>query len=74
MRVLCLTTSYPRSAEDVAGVFVADQVAGLREAGVEVTIVSPADFRDFGVAYGGGIVQNLRAKPWLVAAVPPFLA
>ena len=35
--------------------------------------MSPADFRHFGVAYGGGIVQNLRAKPWLVlarAAVP----
>ena len=26
------------------------------------------------IAYGGGIVQNLRAKPWLVAAVPLFLA
>ena len=43
-------------------------------AGVEVRVVSPADFRHFGIAYGGGIVQNLRAKPWLVAAVPLFLA
>ena len=48
MKVLVLTTSYPRSADDVAGVFVADAVAGLREAGVEVRVVSPADFRHFG--------------------------
>jgi glycosyltransferase involved in cell wall biosynthesis len=71
--VLVLTTSYPRSPDDVAGVFVADAVAGLREAGVEVRVVSPADFRHFGIAYGGGIVQNLRARPWLVAALPLFL-
>ena len=35
MRVLVLTTSYPRSADDVAGVFVRDAVGHLREAGVE---------------------------------------
>ncbi len=69
-----LTTSYPRSADDVAGVFVADAVRHLRAAGVEVQVVSPADFRDFGIAFGAGIVQNLRAKPWLVLAVPLFLA
>jgi glycosyltransferase involved in cell wall biosynthesis len=73
VRVLVLTTSYPRSPDDVAGVFVADAVRHLREAGVEVSVVSPADFRHFGLAFGGGIVQNLRAKPWLVAAVPLFL-
>jgi glycosyltransferase involved in cell wall biosynthesis len=73
VKVLVLTTSYPRSAEDVAGVFVADAVAGLREAGVEVVVVSPADFRHFGLAYGDGIVQNVRAKPWLLAALPLFL-
>ena len=39
-----------------------------------MVVVSPADFRHFGIAYGGGIVQNLRAKPWLVAALPLFLA
>src|SRR5262249_45458020 len=73
VKVLVLTTSYPRSAEDVAGVFVADAVAAVRKAGVEVDVVSPAGFRDFGLAYGGGIVQNLRARPWLAAAVPLFL-
>ena len=45
MRVCVLTTSYPRSAGDVAGVFVADAVEHLRAAGVEVDVVSPADFR-----------------------------
>jgi glycosyltransferase involved in cell wall biosynthesis len=74
VKVLVLTTSYPRSADDVAGVFVADVVTGLRDEGVDVRVVSPADFRHFGVAYGDGIAQNLRAKPWLVAAVPLFLA
>ncbi len=73
MRVCVLTTSYPRPGDEVAGSFVADQVEALRDAGVEVTVVSPADFRDFGIAYGGGIVQNLRARPWLVAALPLFL-
>jgi glycosyltransferase involved in cell wall biosynthesis len=74
VKALVLTTSYPRSADDVAGVFVADAVAGLREAGVEVEVLSPASFRHFGLAYGGGIVQNLRARPWLAVAVPLFLA
>jgi glycosyltransferase involved in cell wall biosynthesis len=73
VRVLVLTTSYPRSEDEVAGIFVADAVAALREAGVEVSVVSPADFRHFGIAYGDGIVQNLRAKPWLWFAVPLFL-
>jgi colanic acid/amylovoran biosynthesis glycosyltransferase len=73
MRVCVLTTSYPRSPDDVAGVFVKDQVEHLRAAGIEVTVVSPADFRHFGIAYGHGIVQNLRRRPWLVAALPLFL-
>jgi glycosyltransferase involved in cell wall biosynthesis len=74
MRVCVLTTSYPRSPDDVAGIFVAQQVEHLRAAGVDVDVVSPASFRHFGIAYGGGIVQNLRARPWLVAALPLFLA
>jgi hypothetical protein len=32
----------------------------------------PASFRHFGVAYGDGIVQNLKAKPWL-GVTPPEL-
>jgi len=74
VRVCVVTTSYPRSADDVAGRFVAEAVRHLRAAGVEVDVVSPASFRHFGIAYGGGIVQNLRARPWLVLLVPAFLA
>src|SRR5262245_56804365 len=74
MRECVLTTSHPRSAGDVAGRFVADTVEHLRAAGHEVDVVSPASFRDFGIAYGDGIVQNLRARPWLWLVVPVFLA
>ena len=74
MKVVVLTTSYPRDASDVAGNFVASAVRGVRELGVEVDVVSPATFQDFGIAYGGGIAQNLRGAPWKLALVPPFLA
>jgi glycosyltransferase involved in cell wall biosynthesis len=73
LRVLVLTTSYPRSPDDVAGTFVAAGVEALRGAGVDVRVVSPADFPHFGIAYGHGIVQNLRARPWLVLLLPAFL-
>jgi glycosyltransferase involved in cell wall biosynthesis len=73
MRIAVLTTSYPRGEDDVAGRFVADAVDHLRAAGFDVDVVSPASFRDFGIAYGGGIVQNLRARPWLVLLLPAFL-
>lgn len=64
MKVVVLTTSYPRHANDTAGRFVADAVAHLRAAGVEVDVVSPADFRHFGIAYGHGVLGNLRRRPW----------
>lgn len=73
MKVVVLATSYPRSAEDVAGRFVAEAVDHLRAAGVDVDVVSPASFRHFGIAYGDGIVQNLRARPWLVLLLPAFI-
>jgi glycosyltransferase involved in cell wall biosynthesis len=73
MRVVVLTTSYPRTEDDVAGVFIKDAVQHLRAAGVDVQVVSPASFRHFGVAYGHGIVGNLRRRPWLVLVLPVFL-
>jgi glycosyltransferase involved in cell wall biosynthesis len=73
VKVVVLTTSYPRDADDVAGTFVRDGVEALRAAGVEVVVVSPASFRHFGIAYGDGIVNNLRAAPWKVLALPLFL-
>lgn len=74
MKAVVLTTSYPRSPDDVAGVFVRDAVEHLRDAGVEVVVVSPASFRHFGLAYGHGIVGNLRRRPWKAVLVPTFLA
>jgi glycosyltransferase involved in cell wall biosynthesis len=73
LRVVVLTTSYPRHAGDVAGAFVRDGVEELRRAGVHVGVVSPADFRHFGIAYGHGIVNNLRAAPWKLLALPLFM-
>lgn len=74
MKVVVLTTSYPRSADDVAGVFVRDAVEHLQEAGAEVEVVSPASFRHFGLAYGHGIVGNLKRAPWKALLLPLFLA
>jgi len=73
MRVLTLTTSYPRGSDDVAGAFVRDAVEHLRRAGIDVDVVSPASFRHFGLAYGHGIAGNLRRRPWKVLLVPLFL-
>jgi glycosyltransferase involved in cell wall biosynthesis len=73
VRVCVLTTSYPRDADDVAGNFVRDGVEALRAAGTDVVVVSPARFRHYGIAYGDGIVNNLRRAPWKVLALPLFL-
>jgi glycosyltransferase involved in cell wall biosynthesis len=73
MKVVVLTTSYPSPAHPVAGTFVASYVDAAREAGVDVDVVSPQSFPHFGLAYGAGIAQNLRAAPWKAALVPAFL-
>ena len=74
MKVVVLTTSYPRGPDDVAGVFVRDAVEHLRGAGMEVGVVSPASFRHYGLAYGHGIVGNIRRRPWKALLLPLFLA
>ena len=74
MKVAVLTTSYPRDAGDVAGAFVHTGVEQLRKLGVDVTVVSPASFRHFGIAYGDGIVGNIRRAPWKILLLPLFLA
>ena len=73
LRVLVVTTSYPRHAGDVAGTFVRDGVEALRAEGVEVRVVSPASIRHYGIAYGHGIVGNLRRAPWKALLLPLFL-
>ncbi len=74
MRVLVLTTSYPRSSDDIAGSFVRDQVTALLDAGVEVQVVSPAQFRHYGIAHGAGIPDNLRRQPWRIVLLPLLLS
>ncbi len=74
MKVVVLTTSYPRGPDDVAGVFVRDAVGHLRAGGIDVDVVSPASFRHYGLAYGDGIVGNLRRRPWRALLLPAFLA
>jgi glycosyltransferase involved in cell wall biosynthesis len=69
-----LTTSYPRSAGDAAGRFVADAVDHVRARGVEVEVVGPQQYRHYGIAYGHGMLGNLRRRPWLALAVPGLLA
>jgi glycosyltransferase involved in cell wall biosynthesis len=74
VKVVVLTTSYPRTRDDVAGRFVADAVQRARAAGVSVDVVSPAMFPNFGIGYGAGIAQNLKAAPWKLALTPAFVA
>ena len=73
MHVAVLTTSYPRDESDIAGTFLRDAVEDLRARGVEIEVVSPASFRHFGVAYGAGIVGNLRRSPAKALLLPAFL-
>jgi glycosyltransferase involved in cell wall biosynthesis len=65
VRVVVLTTSWPRTEREFAGRFVADAVERLRERGVEVEVLAPgAGYRDYGLAYGSGMAANLRRRPW----------
>ena len=73
MKVVVLTTSYPRWDGDPAGRFVADTVERLRQH-VEVDVVSAQSFRHFGIAYGYGVLGNLKRRPWLGALVPMMIA
>ncbi len=73
MRVAVLTTSYPRFPEDMAGRFVADAVEHVRRRGIEVEVVGPEQFHNYGIAYGHGVVGNLRRRPWLALLVPALL-
>jgi glycosyltransferase involved in cell wall biosynthesis len=69
VRVALLTTSYPRDENDFAGRFIAETVSRLRARGVEIAVVGPGSYRDFGLAYGAGVVHNIRRRPWAA----PFL-
>jgi len=74
MRVAVLTTSYPRHSGDAAGRFVADAVEHVRERGVGVEVIGPQQYRHYGIAYGHGVLGNLRRRPWLALLLPALLA
>jgi glycosyltransferase involved in cell wall biosynthesis len=73
VRVAVFTTSYPRHEGDLAGRFVFDLVQRLRDRGVEMDVVGPGAYRDFGLtgSGGAGLVASLKGRPWLV---PPLVA
>src|SRR5437899_3756778 len=73
MRVLVLTTSYPRFEGDPTVNFLREAVECLQERGLEVDVVSPASFRNYGIAYGAGVMGNLRRAPWRGLLVPAML-
>jgi glycogen(starch) synthase len=73
VKVVVLTTSYPRYEGDPTVHFLGEAVSKLRERGLEVEVVSPMEFQHFGIAYGAGVMGNLRRDPWRTALVPAML-
>ncbi len=93
LKVLMLASSYPRSKEDTASIFLRHLAESLADRGIDIQVLAPADrtggiriernvrvhrFRYFParlqkLAYGSGILPNLRRKPWLWIQVPFFL-
>jgi glycosyltransferase involved in cell wall biosynthesis len=71
LRVAVFTTSYPRSHDDFSGRFVHGTVANLRARGLEVEVVGPGSYRDFGLTAnnGAGLIGNLKRRPWLAPFV-----
>ncbi len=71
LKVVVFTTSYPRHADDFAGRFVSEPVERLRARGLEVEVVHPGVYKDYGLTFdGGGIIRGLKRRPWLA----PLLA
>jgi glycosyltransferase involved in cell wall biosynthesis len=93
LRVLFLTSSYPRSREDTASIFLRYLAEHLADRGLEIHVLAPADttsgtsvegkvtvhrFQYFPsrlqrLAYGSGIMPNLKRSPWLWLQVPFFV-
>ena len=70
MKVAVFTTSYPRSPDDFAGLFVSGLVERVRDRGIDVEVVAPGDYRTFNLSSdGGGIVRAVKGRPW----VAPFM-
>jgi glycosyltransferase involved in cell wall biosynthesis len=46
------------------GRFVSDAVEQIQSRGIEVDVVRPGVYRDYGLTYGPGVVANVRRRPW----------
>jgi len=88
-----LASSYPRSKEDTAAIFLRHLAENLSRRGIKVHVLVPAYgeggiFFEEGInvqrfqylptrlqklAYGSGILPNLKQKPWLWIKVPFFI-
>lgn len=94
LKVVFVSTSYPRRPEDHAGQFVAHLAEGVARLGHEVHVVAPHEagtelqenlngvhihrFRYAPdamerVAYGSGIIENLRRRPLAALLLPAFV-
>jgi glycosyltransferase involved in cell wall biosynthesis len=93
LKILFLTSSYPRSHEDSASVFLRYLAQHLADRGLKMHVLAPADntsgttvegkitvhrFQYFpsrlqALAYGSGIMPNLKRSPWLWLQVPFFV-
>src|SRR5688572_3504166 len=93
LKVLFLTSSYPRNHEDTSSVFLRYLAEHLAARGLEIHVLVPADttngttvegkitvhrFQYFPsrfqrLAYGSGIMPNLKRSPWLWFQVPFFV-
>ena len=93
LKVLFLTSSYPRSGDDTASVFLRYLAEHLADEGLDVHVLAPADgkgetiieakvtvhrFQYFPtglqkLAYGSGILPNLKRTPRLWLHVPLFV-
>jgi glycosyltransferase involved in cell wall biosynthesis len=93
VKVLFIASSYPRSKDDAASVFLRYLAEHLVDDGVDVHVLAPADRKGETVieskvtvhrfqycpaglqklAYGSGMLPNLKRAPWLWFQVPFFL-
>ena len=94
LRVLLVTSSYPRYDGDSASIFLRYFARHIASMGARVHVIAPADptvragqlddgvsvhyFRYFPncrhmLAYGSGILTNLRRRPWIAVQVPFFV-
>lgn len=94
MRIAVLTTSFPRSPDDEAGIFIRHMIEAQSKLGSRGFILVPKDsaepseencggfqirryrygvFAKGALAFGAGIIPNLKARPILLFQIPGLL-